>query len=189
MNVAPRPRPMTLGEFLVWEETQEERHEFDGVRPVAIGDGTFAHDTIGINIIGELGLRLRGKLCQPHGKSLKLLIDGKARYPDAYVSCGRYVVADTHGRDPIVLFEVLGDSGVQTDLFEKSREYASLPSVQRYVILRQDRIGGMMFERHGGNWLGRLLGQDALIRMPEIDIEIPIVSFYEGVPLENNDVG
>ena len=35
MNVALR-RPMTLSEFLAWEERQELRHEFDGFRPVAM---------------------------------------------------------------------------------------------------------------------------------------------------------
>ena len=76
---------------------------------------------------------------------------------------------------------------VRIDLVEKNEEYASPPLVQRYVILRQGRIGGMMFERYGGDWLGCLLGRDAVIRMPEI--EIPIASFYKGVPFENTDVG
>ena len=38
MNVALR-QPMSLEEFLVWEERQEVRHEFDGLRPVAMVGG------------------------------------------------------------------------------------------------------------------------------------------------------
>ena len=35
MNVAVR-QPMTLAEFLAWEERQPLRHEFDGVAPIAM---------------------------------------------------------------------------------------------------------------------------------------------------------
>jgi hypothetical protein len=34
MNVA-LGKPVTLAEFLAWEDRQALRHEFDGVRPVA----------------------------------------------------------------------------------------------------------------------------------------------------------
>ena len=30
------PKPMTLAEFLKWEERQDLRYEFDGVEPVAM---------------------------------------------------------------------------------------------------------------------------------------------------------
>ena len=35
MNVALR-KPMSLAEFLAWEERQELRYEFDGFQPVAM---------------------------------------------------------------------------------------------------------------------------------------------------------
>jgi hypothetical protein len=49
MNVGFR-KPMTVGEFLAWEERQELRYEFDGLRPVATIGGTIAHDLITFNI-------------------------------------------------------------------------------------------------------------------------------------------
>jgi hypothetical protein len=36
MNLTVR-KPMTLAEFLAWEERQEQRYEFDGSEPVALG--------------------------------------------------------------------------------------------------------------------------------------------------------
>jgi hypothetical protein len=39
MNLAVR-KPMSLAEFLEWEERQELCHEFDGVEPVAITGGS-----------------------------------------------------------------------------------------------------------------------------------------------------
>lgn len=55
MNVALR-NPMTLAEFLEWEERQELRYEFDGVGPVAMIGGTFAHAAIQRN--PEIGVEL-----------------------------------------------------------------------------------------------------------------------------------
>ncbi len=41
MNAVLR-RPMSVEEFLAWEERQELRHEFDGIQPVAMVGGTLA---------------------------------------------------------------------------------------------------------------------------------------------------
>lgn len=50
MNVALR-KPMTLEQFLAWEDRQELKFEFDGFRPVAMTGGTAAHSAIQRNII------------------------------------------------------------------------------------------------------------------------------------------
>ena len=86
-------------------------------------------------------------------------------------------------RDPVVIFEVLGKGTARTDRMVKNREYASTASVQRYVMLEQGTAGAVVFERVGADWLGRILGADAVIRMPEIGIEIPLAELYEGLDL------
>jgi Uma2 family endonuclease len=80
MNVALRQK-MTLQQFLAWEERQEARHEFDGFWPVAMAGGTAAHAAIQRNLLIALGTRLRGQACQPYGSDLKVLVDGRVRYP------------------------------------------------------------------------------------------------------------
>jgi hypothetical protein len=89
--------------------------------------------------------------------------------------------------DPVVIFEVLSESTARTDIVTKNHEYAATPSVMRYVILAQDEIGGVMFERIGGDWIGHVLGTDAVLRIPEIGIEVSLAEFYEGVDLPTQD--
>ena len=84
-------------------------------------------------------------------------------------------------RDPVVIFEVLSDSTAGTDLVTKNQEYAANASVQRYIVLSQDVIGGTMFERIGTDWVGHLLNADSQLRMPEINVELPLVELYDGV--------
>ena len=84
-------------------------------------------------------------------------------------------------RDPVVIFEVLSDRTARVDFHDKNREYAATPSVQRYVILSQDQVLATMFERVDDVWVGHNLDRDAIIRMPEIGIEVPLVEFYDGI--------
>ena len=89
----------------------------------------------------------------------------------------------------MVIFEVLSESTSSTDLITKNAEYAATSSVQRYVVLAQDTIGGTMFERDGEDWTGHLLSADSLLRMPEIGIEVAMAEFYEGVAFAAEDHG
>ena len=73
MNLAVR-KPMSLAEFLEWEERQELRYEFDGVEPSAMTGGTVAHATIQRNLAVAIGGRLRGKPCQFYGSDLKIRV-------------------------------------------------------------------------------------------------------------------
>lgn len=186
MNVALR-KSMTVAEFLAWEERQPLRHEFDGFQPVAMTGGTAAHSAIQRNLTMAVGSRLRGRTCQLHGSDLKIEVAGRIRYPDAFVVCSAIPLRSTVVRDPVVIFEVLSESTARTDIVTKNHEYAATRSVQRYVILAQDEIGGTMFERVGGDWVGHVLGADAVLRMPEIGIEVPLAEFYEGVEIPTGD--
>ena len=189
MTVALR-QPMTVAEFLDWEEGQELRYEFDGVRVEAMTGGTFAHDRISINLAASLVNRLRGKPCQPHGSNLKIAVMGSIRYPDAYVTCGGpFRLDSTVAADPVVIFEVLSKGTARKDRTVKNREYAATESVRRYVMLEQVEVGGTMFERVADDWVGHILTAESVIRMPEIGIELPLAELYEGLDLAEADEG
>src|SRR5580693_2018791 len=49
MSIALR-NPITLEEFLAWEEQQELRYGSDGFEPIAMTGGTLAHDQITFNL-------------------------------------------------------------------------------------------------------------------------------------------
>jgi Uma2 family endonuclease len=179
--IAAQRKPMTLAEFLDWEERQELRYEFDGVAPVAMTGGTYAHAIIQRNLSVSLTTRLRGTPCVFVGSDIKVEVSGRIRYPDGFVVCTPVKPEATIVTDPVVIFEVLSDSTWRTDQIAKNREYGETPSVRRYVILAQEEIGGTMFERIGDDWVGHLLAADAILRMPEIGVEFPLRELYDGV--------
>ena len=108
---------------------------------------------------------------------------GRIRYPDAFVVCSPVPPRDTVVRDPVVVFEVLSESTSRTDRIEKLREYGATPSIQRYVILEQDAIAAMVFVRKGADLVAETLTADDTLRMPEIDVEVPMAEFYTGIDL------
>jgi Uma2 family endonuclease len=153
MNVVLQ-KPMTLAEFIDWEERQPLRYEFDGFRPIAMTGGTAAHAALQRNLAISLGGRLRGKPCQFFGSDLKIEVTGRIRYPDGFVVCSPTAPTDKIVRDPVVIFEVLSDSTARTDLITRNHEYAATPSVKRYVILSQEAVAGTVFERVDADWVG-----------------------------------
>jgi Uma2 family endonuclease len=186
MNIAIR-KPMSLEEFLAWEERQELRYEFDRFQPVAMGDGDEAEETIKVNLVAALRNRLRGTRCRPFGSDMKIEVMGRIRYPDAHVTCAPFVRDNSRVRDPVVIFEVLSDSTARVDRIDKNREYQGTPSVQRYVMLEKESVAATVFERSGDDWIGHVLTDADMLRMPEIGIELSLAELYEGVELPSSE--
>ena len=189
MNLALR-KPMTLAEFLEWEERQPLRYEFDGVGPVAMTGGTLAHARIQRNLAFALTGRLRGKPCEFLGSDLKIkTTDDHVRYPDGFVTCTGGENASTVVSDPVVIFEVLSPSTAGKDRIIKAREYQAMASVQRYVMLEQDRIGATVYARSGNAWTHEILIEDSVLALPEIGVELPLAELYEGIVFEAEQDG
>ncbi len=184
MNLALR-KPMTLAEFLEWEERQPLRYEFDGIGPVAMTGGTYGHSTIQGNLATAVGGRLRGKRCRFHGSHLKFQVaEGHVRYPDGMVLCSPIDRTATVVFDPVVVFEVLSPSTARDDRIVKAREYQATPSVQRYVMLEQDGVSATVYARSRETWTHEILIADSILSLPEIDVELPLAELYDGIVFE-----
>ena len=80
-----------------------------------------------------------------------------------------------------MIFEVLSNSTAGTDRITKVREYQTLASVVRYVLLEQDRIAATVLVRSGEFWPSHVLTGDEVLSMPEIGLEFPLSDLYRGV--------
>jgi len=183
MNVALQ-KPMTVQQFLAWEDRQELRYEFDGFRPVAMVGVTAAHAGIQVNLIGALRTALRGRPCRVYGSELKIAVAGRIRYPDAFVVCTPVEPRAKVVAEPVVVFEILSDSTANDDLVVKNAEYRATPSIQRYVVLQQSHAGAIVFARKGEDWVAEIAADTAaVLRMPEIGIELPLAEIYADIEL------
>lgn len=174
-------QPMSLDAFLLWEERQPARYEFDGFQPVAMTGGSVNHAIILANLIRHLGNRLDGGPCRVIGSDLKIAVADAIRYPDAFVVCGPLRGKDNIVPNPVVVFEVLSPSTQGTDLIRNIREYRATPSIQRYVVLQQDQQAATVFSRRDDLWVVDIHTGDAILPMPEIGVDLPLADCYRGV--------
>jgi Uma2 family endonuclease len=180
--------PMTLAQFLEWEERQPLRYEFDGIGPVAMTGGSVGHAQIQRNLAFALTSRLRGKPCQFFGSDLKFRVAaGHVRYPDGMVVCSPVDRTATAVHAPVVVFEVLSASTTRNDRIVKALEYQATPSVRRYVMLEQDSIGATVYARSGDTWIHEILVAAAVLALPEIGVELPLAELYEGIGFDVDD--
>ena len=174
---------ITVEEYLEREKRSEVRHEYVGGHIYAMAGASDDHNRIALNITGELRERLRGKRCEPFGSDMKLKMPGSEAfyYPDALVTCDPTDNAQYFRERPTVVFEVLSPDTERTDQREKRFAYSLIPTLKVYVIVAQDRPEVAILRRGAeGHWVENVLkGGDAVLKLPEIRIEIPLDRIYE----------
>ncbi len=176
------PKLMTMDDFLLWEERQELRYEYDGAAIRAMTGGTVAHSAIQSNLIVALGAALRGKPCRVHGSELKVRTQASVRYSDAMIVCSRADPKATVAPEPTVIFEILSPSSARLDLGAKNAEYQTLAALRRYVVLHQTQAAAEMFVRgEDGEWTYAFLDADGVLDMPEAEISVPLAEIYADV--------
>ena len=151
MNVAEKLTAISIDDYLQGELSSEVRHEFvDGMVYAMVG-GKRSHSQLITRVTTSLGRQLDGTACEPLSSDFKIRIQRKKRtffyYPDVSVFCGSGSGNDVFGVDPVVVVEVLSDSTRRTDEGEKRDNYLSIPSLQSYVLIEQDEVKAVVYQR------------------------------------------
>jgi Uma2 family endonuclease len=183
MVTNPVPRHWTVEEYLAYEEETGIKHEYIDGEIYAMSGGTDNHSRIAANCIIAVGKRLKNP-CHIHTSDMRVKIsDIKFVYPDFSVVCGKAIFADdkrTKLTNPTLVAEVTSSSsrsyGVKSDF------YRSLPSVQAYLILDQERVHAQFFTRHEAVWLLREFNElDAVIPLEVLDCSLPLSEVYRDI--------
>jgi len=179
-------KPWTQEEFFDWAQQQSGRYEFDGFEPVAMTGGTQSHGRISRNLIIQLTAKLAGSPCEATGSDGAgvATIDNHVRYPEAVITCNPSEINPHLIQDPVVVFEVLGETSRYTDQTVKLREYEMVPSIKKYILIEQTKIAIAVHSRHpAGGWTvpADLKKAGDTLSVPEIGIELDIGPLYKGV--------
>ena len=135
MNAVLTPTGMTPQEYLDWESTQQEKHEYVGGQIYAMTGARLNHNRIALNAVTSLRQALRGRPCEAFMSDVKLQIDAAQAfyYPDVFVTCSAADAADPLiKREPVLVVEVLSPSTAAYDRGEKFDAYRLLPTLQEY---------------------------------------------------------
>lgn len=186
MNIATRIPAMTQDAFLEWVQTQDGRFEFDGLQPVAMTGGTSNHSRAIVNLHVALRARLRGGPCIVLGPDAGLATsDSAVRYPDVMVSCAEHPGTSLLIPGVVIVFEVISPSSDRNDRSVKLREYRSVPTIRRYVIMETAYAGLTVFARQtaDADWTAAALAPNEVLDLPEIGASIRVAELYEDLGL------
>jgi Uma2 family endonuclease len=157
MSTVPR-HYITADEYLHRERQAEYRSEYFRGEMFAMAGASANHNLIALNTGSHLREQLKKKPCRVYPSDLKLRIEatGLYTYPDLSVVCGEPQLETDAGDvllNPIVLVEVLSDSTEAYDRGKKFEHYRTIPSLQHYVMIAQDRHSIDCFSRAAdGSW-------------------------------------
>jgi Uma2 family endonuclease len=182
--------PMTIAEFYAFTETRPdgERWELIEGEPMMNASPSFLHQVIAKNLIGlfaRIEPQLRPDWIAVPGIGIRIE-DGDRPEPDVIVRPRIAPDNDPTRRDcddAIVVFEILSPSTANTDLRWKRKAYPRLPSVAAYVVIAQDSVEVVAYERSFGFAERRLEGIDAVHDLPAIGVTLPLADIYRDTGL------
>jgi Uma2 family endonuclease len=179
---------MTVADYLASELASSIRHEYVAGAVYAMSGARITHNIIATNSVVALGSRLRGQKCRPYNSDMKirvrLLTHWRFYYPDVSVVCRSNPQNDSFQDAPAVIVEVLSRETERIDEVEKKDAYLTIPSLGAYLLVEQEEQLVVVHRRTEQGFVREVFhGEQAIIPLPEIGIELPLAEIYEGVEL------
>jgi Uma2 family endonuclease len=192
MTAAPVPprRLYTIAEYVAFNETATDKHEYHDGEILAMSGGSVEHSRILKNTIASLTMALRGRPCENFESNLRVRVPATRHYfyPDSTIICGpiEYDPEDPSGQsvtNPRAIIEVLSPSTEAYDRGKKFNQFRRIEALQEYVLISQTSALVETFVRQSnGSWLFTpFSGIDATLTVASVDVEIPLAEIYRGV--------
>jgi Uma2 family endonuclease len=180
-------KPMTLAEFLLWDDGTETHYELIGGFPVAMAPLAEVHRVLAI----RLGSRIDAALSQrrPCNAQLEAGVvrpDRADTYFEADIAatCAAIEPGRQAIKDPFLIIEILSPSTERHDRRVKLPAYRQIATVQEIVLIASDGLYAELHRRAGAQWITEILrAREAAIALTSVGIEIPMSDLYEGIAL------
>ena len=188
MTVALEKKHYSFEEYLVLEETADEKHEYQDGEIVQMTGGTTDHNKIALNFASNLKFALKRKQYDIFIGDVKLWIptSRQGTYPDVMLIKGEslyYGSGKTTVINPSLIVEVLSKSTQNYDQGDKFFYYRSIPQFEEYILVSQDQYYVMQFNKtQEGKWLlSEYMGVDSTLSLNSVEFQISFPELYENV--------
>ena len=185
-------KTMTIEEFFVWQQSQEDRYELvDGVPmimrdPITMMTGASSqHDRITGNVFASLYNQLDGSPCWPATADLALRTKIRSlRRADVLVTCDEPSLQVYEAQDPKMVVEVLSPSNKGLTWQRKIEEYRQHSKLVYLLLIESEREQATLIARIGATWEpSDFDGRDGVIELPEIGCRLAMTEVYKGLKL------
>jgi Uma2 family endonuclease len=189
--IAYGKQKLTIEEYLQFEKDSQLKHEYYRGEIFDMAGAGPRHIVIAKNLMIEIGIKLKGRPCQPYGSDFRVHIPENTlfTYPDLSIVCGDIVSSDVYNESyihPAVIIEILSPSTKQYDRGEKFKLYRDISSLREYLLVDSESINVESFcINSNGNWeLFEYKNIADSLLLPSMQITIPLHDIYEGTMLE-----
>ena len=196
MSAQPQEfQPMTIEEFLAFEETHPEgRYEYiDGyVRDLGallMAGGTNTHAAISVNISIALGNALRAgdRRCRAYSEAVYFRPNETTYFhPDVSASCDpRDLARNDAIESPCLVVEVLSPSTEAFDRSQKLRAYSECSSIQEYMLVdTTKRLIDVYHRLPNGRMEYRTYRKGDTITLSGLGVDVTVDSIYYDLTFE-----
>jgi len=182
-------KPMTLDEFLRWDDGTETHYELIGGFPVAMAPPAEAHRILAMRLGSRIDAALsKRRPCNAQIEAGVIRADRADTYFEADIAAtcegnesGRQAI-----KDPFLIVEILSPSTERHDRRVKLPAYRQIATVQEIVLIASDGLYAELHRRAGGQWITEILRVcEAAIALTSVGIEIPMSDLYEGIAIDD----
>lgn len=176
---------LSPAEYLAWEASQPERHEYFDGEVFAMAGGSPRHNALAVNVSAALLGGLREKGCSVLSSDQKLGVGRGTRYvyADVTVVCGplRLQSGTTDVlENPNVVVEVLSGTTEQYDRGLKWESYQRLESLTDYLLVSQTEARIEHYRRGAdGDWTYRAVEGGGRVELAS-GVTLDVDAIYSG---------
>ena len=173
---------LTFEEYLEFERTSPEKHEFVDGQLFMMAGGSDRHNRLAFLIAMRLEGESRAQSCRVYLLDMKIRTpDEVSYYPDVFVTCDESDDGTYIKQKPCLILEVLSNSTEAVDRGEKLRNYAKLPSLQGYVLVSQSEPRLEMFRREETGWRYEVKEAGETLTLPCLGLTLNVDELYAGL--------
>ncbi|HEV8679604.1 MAG TPA: Uma2 family endonuclease [Stellaceae bacterium] len=187
----PAIKPMTLDEFLRWDDGTETHYELIGGFAVAMAPPAEAHRILAMRLGSRIDAALAARRpCNAQIEAGVIRPDRTDTYlvPDIAATCEGNEVGRQAIKDPFLIVEILSPSTERHDRRIKLPVYRQLATVEEILFIASDGVYAELHRRSGAQWITEILrGADATFALTSVEIEIPLGELYEGIALAEEE--
>jgi Uma2 family endonuclease len=180
-------KPMTLDEFLQWDDGTETHYELIGGFPVAMAPPAEVHRILAMRLGSRIDAALAGRRpCNAQIEAGVIRPDRTDTYfvADIAATCEGNEVGRQAIKDPFLIVEILSPSTERHDRRTKLLVYRQIATVQEILFIASDGSYAELHRRSGAQWITEILrGADARLALTSAGIEIALAELYEGIAL------
>jgi len=187
----PAFKPMTLEEFLAWDDGTETRYELIGGFPVAMPPSVEAQRILAVRLATRIDTGLAGRRpcnAQINAGVVRTDCADKFFVADIAATCASLDPQRQASKDPFLIVEILSPSTERDDRRVKLPAYRQISTVQEIVLIASDGHYAELHRRVGEQWITEILrGADARLALTTVGIEIPFADLYDGIALSEDE--